>query len=120
MPGGFLQPSMETGYHNSDNFSSNEELRWRLKRRVVTTSLTVTSSLLDAHKRNASFTAEKKRKAAAGIRCEQGEGKSEIQDAKLRWKNCRSLGVSPLSGGEESGPHCREILRWSGFLGHSL
>lgn len=62
-----------------------------------------------------------KQKAAAGILYSpEREGGSEIQDAKLRWKNCGSLGVSPLSGGEESGPHCREILRWSGFLGHSL
>lgn len=36
--------------------------------------------------------------------------KSEIQDAKLKRKNCSSLGVSPLSGGEESGPHSREFL----------
>lgn len=49
-----------------------------------------------------------------------GEMKSEIQDAKLKRKNCSSLGVSPLSGGEESGPCSRESLWWSGFLGHSL
>lgn len=41
--------------------------------------------------------------------------KSEIQDAELEWKNCSSLGVSTLSGGEESGPCGRESLWWSGF-----
>lgn len=41
--------------------------------------------------------------------------KSEIQDAGLKRKNCRSQGVSPLSGGEESGPHGRESFWWSGL-----
>lgn len=40
----------------------------------------------------------------------EGGVKSEIQDAKLKRKHCSSLGVSPLSGGEESGPHSREFL----------
>lgn len=51
-------------------------------------------------------------KAAAGNTVRTGEGKmkSKIQDAKLKRKNFSSLGVSPLSGGEESGPHSRESL----------
>ena len=35
--------------------------------------------------------------------------KSEIQDARLKRKNGSSLGVSPLSGVEESGPRGREF-----------
>lgn len=57
---------------------------------------------------------EKKQKAAGTV--QPGGGmKSEIQDAKLKRKNCSSLGVSPLSGGEESGPLSSESWRWSGF-----
>lgn len=66
---------------------------------------------------------EEKQQAAAGLQYGQKRRKmkSEIQDAKLKRKNCSSLGVSPLSGGEESGPRSRGSLRWwSGFLGHSL
>lgn len=52
--------------------------------------------------------------------------KSEIQDAKTsrRKKNCRSLGVCPLSGVEENGPCGREAERDGGGPafsgGHSL
>lgn len=45
---------------------------------------------------------------------QQREGKSENQDAKLRWKDC-SLGVGLLSGREEKAPHHREVCAGLGF-----
>lgn len=120
-PGASYSLPWKLAIMSSDSFSPSVGSRQRLKAMSGNRLVDCYKASLDIQKWDVYTLWRKGKGRRRQVFGEAGRDReSEIQDATLRWKNCRSLGVGPLSGGEESGPHRRAILRWSEFLGHSL
>jgi len=57
----------------------------------------------------------KRQQVYGAVQPGEGDMKSEIQDAKLKRKNCSPPEVSPLSGGEEREPAVDSVCGGPGF-----